>query len=174
MKDKIRNLFSKIPWKRSQSDREIRSLDDELEQITDKLIKDTVGPKGVLTAKFDRCAGAFDPRVNPISEKEAVEIMLSMIKIAVSRRKLMVERCATSVEAGGLFDRHYRKMHQVSKLAVICNANKRRLQRAEEELAYFNEMKKKVRQQVFVEHIQPADDPSGKPVDTTLYPTGQK
>lgn len=129
-----------------------------MEELTDRLIEETVGDGGILDQEFQKRIAAYDPEVNPISQKEAEILLRSLLKTAVSRRKLLNERIARSIEGGRLYDQYYDRIHAVSALAVDAHTKMQRMDMAKENLEYHYEMLQEVRNKSYREDIRPDMD----------------
>lgn len=93
----------------------VPSMKNEMEQITNQLIAEVTED---IQRNFKEQAKLYNPKVNPIGEIETKQLMFSLIRLAVSRRKLFNERILYSVEQGGLFRRYYGKLHRTNELSV--------------------------------------------------------
>lgn len=158
--DKIRSAL-KLPWirRKKKGPKPLQEMSEitipAMEELTNRLIAETVGDGGVLDQEFRRRIEAYDPEVNPISRAEAELLLNSLLKIAVSRRKLLNERVARSIEGGRLFDQYYDRVHAVSALAVEAHTKMQRMDVAEEELRYHTDMLQNVRNNSYRPDVRP-------------------
>lgn len=153
-KIKIWPLPSRITKKKKE--KEERYFASELDILMDKLIRDTIGPKGTMTTEFHDRIAAFDPDNTPIGEEAAKELLVSMLTLAVAQRKLFNSRIEKSVEVGGLFDRYYGKLHTVSELANSANVKRKLMLEAEDQYLRQYSIWKKLMNQTHI--IQPDPD----------------
>lgn len=126
-----------------------------MEELTDRLIAETAGDGGELDREFQRRIAAYDPEVNPISRKQAEILLNSLLKTAISRRKLLNERIARSIEGGRLFDQYYDRIHAVSALAVDAHTKMQQMDVAEENMRYHYDMLLNVRNNSYRKDVRP-------------------
>lgn len=117
-------------------DRTLKSdFTPEMEAIMTRLIRSTVGTGGELDREFRRLSARFDKEEKPIGEREARELILSLLKVAIANRDLINGRIEHSVEFGSLYYRYYSKLQTVYDLTV--DANFKREEMAEAQRDYF-------------------------------------
>ncbi len=111
-----------------------------MEELTNQLRDEVAGKGGILDREFEKMIRAYDPEVNPISRREAELMLDTLLRRAISHRKLLNDRIARSIESGRLFDQYYDRVHAVSALAVDAHTKMQRMDYAEENLKYHYDM----------------------------------
>lgn len=111
-----------------------------MEELTNQLRDEATGKGGLLDREFEKMIRAYDPEVNPISRREAELMLDTLLRRAISHRKLLNDRIARSIESGRLFDQYYDRIHAVSALAVDAHTKMQRMDYAEENLKYHYDM----------------------------------
>lgn len=128
-----------------------------MSQMTDELIAETVGPNGAIVREFRRRIAAYNPDVNPIGPQEAEAMLQSLLDLAVSRRKLLNERLAKSVESGALYNSYYSRVQLINQLARKAHSAMERMDFAEEDYRYYYEMLLKIRARSIAPEVAPDD-----------------
>lgn len=127
-------------------------------RLTDELIEETSGENGILVREFRKQISRYNPEVNPIGPYEARAIMMSMLDLAASRRKLLNERLEQSAEIGDLYKRYYDRVDEVTNLAIQASTDLERMDLAEEDYRYYYGMLINVRDTSVVTDIQPQNE----------------
>ena len=134
-------------------------------RMTDELIEEVAGQNGELVREFRKQLSYYDPNRNPIGPYEARAILLSMLDLAASKRKLLNERLEESVEIGDLYKHYYSRIDEVTNLAVQAGTDLERMDLAEEDYRYYLAMYANVRDASVVPGIQPRNEYLEKLVD---------
>lgn len=144
--------------RRQKGFKELPQLDEQIhpamERLTEQLIEEMVGDNGIITKEFERRIAAYNTEDHPISPKDAEQLMISLLKMAVAGRKLINERLARSIETGALFDSYYDRVHAVSALAVDAHSKMKRMDVAEEDFLYHYDMLLRVRNNTYEEDVR--------------------
>ena len=133
-----------------------------MEELTNQLRDEVTGKNGLLDREFENMIQAYDPEVNPISREEAEMLLNSLLRRAISHRKLLNDRIARSIESGRLFDQYYDRVHAVSALAVDAYTKMQRMDYAEENLRYHYDMLIGVRDDSFIKPPAPGTKEWGR------------
>lgn len=134
----------------------------ELEILTTQLIKETVDDNGELEKEFLKLIGERIKNPNiPLTEDDAKEVISNLIPIAVAQRRLLTNRIEDSIEFGNLFERYYGKLQTVDILTNNAYVKLQKMQRAESDYLYEEEVYKKVRGLAFESAVSPDDQNAG-------------
>lgn len=161
LKTKLKRLFSKkaAPAKAPEA---LPVMEEKIQpamaNLTDELIEETAGENGILVREFRKQLNCYDPDRNPIGPNEARAIMLSMLDLAASRRKLLNERLEQSAEIGDLYKRYYKRVDEVTNLAIRAATDLERMDLAEEDYRYHYAMLLNVRDTSVINAIQPQNE----------------
>ena len=95
-----------------------KTMDSQMQKITSNLIKGSVGPRGVMTRAFRKEIKQYSAEKNPIGEKEAMNILVNMVKLAVAERNKLGGIIVDRVEHGLLYSDYYRDVEKISEMAI--------------------------------------------------------
>lgn len=156
----IKNLF-----REKEQKNEVRELEElpefkatvepAMERLTNELIEETIGPNGALIRELQAQLAGHHPDRNPISPDKARSIMMSMLDLVVSKRKLLNERLERSVEVGELYRNYYGRVYAVTSLAAQAHTDLERMDLAEEDFRYNYGVLMNVRDKSLVHDVQP-------------------
>lgn len=159
----LKHFFRQLSSRRTGKQLEALPLMDSaikpaMAHLTDELIEETSGENGLLVREFRKQIRQYDPERNPIGPYEARAIMMSMLDLAASRRKLLNERLEQSAEIGGLYKQYYGRIDEVTDLAIQASTDLERMDLAEEDYRYYYSMLLNVRDRSVVTEIQPEEE----------------
>lgn len=159
----VRQFFRrKIKREKFQEKEELPDMEVKIQpamaRLTDELIEETSGENGTLVKAFREQLRYYDPERNPLGPYEARAILLSMLDMAASKRKLLNERLEQSVEIGDLYKHYYSRVDEVTNLAVQAVTDLERMDLAEEDYRYYYAMYLNVRDASVVQDIQPRNE----------------
>lgn len=126
----------------------------EMEALTDQLIAETLV---LLDQELKRALRTYDRNSNPLGEHETREIMMGIISLAVSQRRLLSGRICQSVEEGALFKQYYGKMKAIDKLTLDAYEKMKRMQTARERFEYQKEIYENVVGKTYSKDFRPKD-----------------
>lgn len=126
----------------------------EMEALTDQLIAESLV---LLDQELKRALRTYDRNNNPLGEHEAKEIMMGIISLAVSQRRLLSGRICQSVEEGALFKQYYGKMKAIDKLTLDAYEKMRRMQTARERFEYQKVIYENVVGKTYSKDFRPKD-----------------
>lgn len=126
-----------------------------MEKLTNRLIEETVGQNGMITNTFREKIDGYDPEENPISSQEARKLIDSLLRKAVSQRKTLTDRIATSAEIGDLYERYYGKIDYVSTSAIDAYIKMQKMEKIRADYEYYYEMMLNVREKAYLEDVRP-------------------
>lgn len=95
-----------------------RSMDSQMQRITNKLIKNSVGLWGSVSRSFRKQSRRYSAAKNPIGRDEAMNILVGLVHLAVAERSKLEGTIVDRVEHGLLYSDYYRDVEAVSELAV--------------------------------------------------------
>lgn len=133
------------------------TVEPAMARLTDELIAETVGDNGILIREFRAQLSKYDPDKNPIGPNEARALMMSMLDLAASRRKLLNERLERSVEVGSLYKSYYGRVQAVNTLAIDAYTDLVRKDFAEEDFLYHYGIFMNVRDTAVIDKMRPKD-----------------
>ena len=152
----LKRLFRHLARRRTDKQLEALPVMDSaikpaMARLTDELIEETSGENGLLAREFRKQIKQYDPDRNPIGPYEARAIMISMLDLAASRRKLLNERLEQSAEIGGLYKQYYSRVDEVTNLAIQASTDLERMDLAEEDYRYYYAMLLNVKRNLMLE-----------------------
>lgn len=171
---KVKHWFGKLFWRnrpdqfRTGAPREPllsaqEAASPALEMLTDQLVAETVGDGGILDQEFHRILSAYNADNNPIDRRQAELLLSSLLRTAISRRKLLNERIVRSIESGQLHHQYYDRLHAVSALAVDAYSKMRVMDLARQDYLFHSNMLEKVQRKSHRADMQPGEDELPKP-----------
>ena len=163
LKDRLREWFAGHARKKKRKGQEAlpdfaETVQPAMERLTDELIDQTVGPDGALLQAFREQISQYDPQVNPIGPTEARALLMGLLDLAASRRKLLNERLERSVEVGSLYRSYYGRVQAVDQLAAQAYTAMEHMDLAEEDFRYQYALYPKVRKVSVVDEMVPDDE----------------
>ena len=125
-----------------------------MERLTNQLIDETVGSSGIITLDLERKLDHYSLQV-PLSRPMAEEMLVAALKVAVSRRKLLNERLASSVEIGSLYQSYFGRMQLLSSQMVDAYEKMEHMHRAENSYKKWQQIHAQVWNRTYEEGIRP-------------------
>ena len=125
-----------------------------MELLTNQLIQETVGRSGIITLEMEKKLAHYSPQV-PMSRDMAEEMLVAALKVAVSRRKLLNERLAHSVEVGSLYQSYFGRMQMLSSQMVDAYEKMEHMHRAENSYKKWQQIHTQVWNRTYEEGIRP-------------------
>ena len=95
-----------------------KAVEIQIARITTKLIRKTFGLFGTVTGKFRKDIKKYNADCTPISTEEAKQLLVSMVKLAVAQRSLLLTLIAEEADQRLFSNRMDRNLHKVVELAV--------------------------------------------------------
>lgn len=126
---KIKAWFEKN--KRKNKDGSV-TVESEYEKVTNQLIQETVGPRGVLQKEFEKKIKNYNAENNPLGETEVKTILFSLIELAIAQRRVLAQRIERSVECGNIFEQYFGKIEEINKLDCSTQVKMKKMQVARE------------------------------------------
>lgn len=114
----MRAFFSKLSMGITRRVVPQKTMDSQMQKITKKLIKGSVGPRGVMTRAFRKEIKKYSADENPIGKEEAENILVNMVKLAVVERNKLEGIIVDRVERGLLYSEYYRDVEKISEMAI--------------------------------------------------------
>lgn len=121
------------------------NADPILQELTQQLIDETVGPYGEITQTLRSRLQAYDKDETPLDVETAEKMLLEAVKAAVSRRKLLNERLVECIEFGELYHVYYERIQAMSSAAVDASEKMELMHDAEKQYHYYAEMFRQTR-----------------------------
>lgn len=120
---KIKNIFKKKPKrkipaiKKPSVSRSARMVEkSEYERICDKVLYETIGPKGCLPTALQDMLKAFDAENNPITVEQAEQIIYALIQRAVAARSDMLDAFIETAKVGDTAKDYRKKINNIHNL----------------------------------------------------------
>lgn len=110
----------------------------EIEIITDSLIKNQLGKRGVIRKAFDKKVEGYNSENNPIGEKEAKEILNNMLYLITTSRHCLSADIGKSVAEGEMFQYYDKKQRKILDLSLDAVTKKQNMISAHEEYDHLN------------------------------------
>lgn len=98
-----------------------KAVEIQIARITTKLIRKTFGLFGTVTGKFRKDIKKYNADCTPISTEEAKQLLVSMVKLAVAQRSLLLTLIAEEADQRLFSNRMDRNLHKVVELAVAAD-----------------------------------------------------
>lgn len=144
------------------------TVEPVMQQLTDELLRETIGPNGSLTKEFYSLMAGYNPSKNPIGHDDARKIIMSLLDSVVSKRKLLNERLERSVEVGDLYRNYYGRVHAVTSLAAQAHTDLERMDLAEEDFRYHYGVLMNVRDKSLLADVHPKNKLMEKVLDLRM------
>lgn len=149
----IKKFFNKRNMKDSSAEPSGNNI-PEMEVLTDALIAESLA---LFEKELKRALTGYNRSNNPLGEHEAKEIMMGILSLAVSQRRLLSGRICQSVEEGTLFKQYYGKMKAIDKLTLDAYEKMRRMQAARERFEYQKVIYENVVGKTYSKDFRPKD-----------------
>lgn len=108
-------------WFRRRLQRD-KVVESEIQKITDKLIRNSIGSRGKVTQAFQKQRETFNTEKKPIGREEALNMLVNMVKIAVVERNKLEGIIINRVEQGMLNSSYYEEVEIVSDMAAQADS----------------------------------------------------
>ncbi len=131
----MRAFFKRVSRWLSQRVVPHRSMDSQMQRITSKLIKKSVGPWGSVTWAFIKQSRRYSVEKNPIGRDEAMNILVGLVHLAVAKRSMLEGNIVDRVENGLLYSDFYRDVEDVLEMATKADEAYRKAEMIREDYA---------------------------------------
>jgi hypothetical protein len=125
------------------------------EQLTKRLTDETIGIEGLLKKELEELLKDFDVSKNPLSIEQTKQILYSLIRLAVSQRRLLAGRVAQSIGQGDMFKQYKEKMKEIDKLTVETQTKLKKMQMARKQYEYHYHIYEVVTGNTYIDKSEP-------------------
>lgn len=98
-----------------------KTMESEMQHITRKLIRGSIGRRGTVRRAFAKQSAEFNPETNPIGKKEAMNILVNMVKLSVAERSKLEGTVIDRVERGMLYSGYTDEVERISDMAATAD-----------------------------------------------------
>ncbi len=94
----------------------------EFELLTNKIIYETIGPKGSMKARLEGLLRFYEAENNPIGTDAAKKIMFAVISNAIAQRDNILFNFVAAIKNGEITAEYYEKLNKIESLELRANA----------------------------------------------------